>query len=125
MISFDFICLFGLKQNEQIIVYSCWVQVDDKYQYSCENTDNSVHGWVSTLDSVGFWMITPSNEFRNGGPIKQDLTSHVGPFTLNVCPKILSKSTNRTLIVPNFNVKEFSLSIFCLLSLNDYRKSLS
>ncbi|XP_057415378.1 uncharacterized protein LOC130710212 isoform X2 [Lotus japonicus] len=59
-------------------------EVDDKYQYSCENTDNSVHGWVSTLDSVGFWMITPSNEFRNGGPIKQDLTSHVGPFTLNM-----------------------------------------
>lgn len=64
----------------------CWAQVDDKYQYSCENTDNSVHGWIS-LDSdapVGFWMITPSNEFRNAGPIKQDLTSHVGPITLSV-----------------------------------------
>ncbi|KAK7250632.1 hypothetical protein RIF29_33178 [Crotalaria pallida] len=61
-------------------------EVDDKYQYSCENRDNSVHGWIS-VDSdapVGFWMITPSNEFRNGGPVKQDLTSHVGPFTLNM-----------------------------------------
>ncbi|CAL5368340.1 unnamed protein product [Camellia sinensis] len=27
-------------------------------------------------------MITPSNEFRTGGPHKQDLTSHVGPIAL-------------------------------------------
>jgi len=62
--------------------------VDDKYQYSCENTDNTVHGWINfdSDEPVGFWMITPSNEFRNGGPIKQDLTSHVGPITLSVCP---------------------------------------
>ncbi|KAL1327454.1 hypothetical protein HN51_037503 [Arachis hypogaea] len=61
-------------------------EVDDKYQYSCENSENNVHGWISLQpdESVGFWMITPSNEFRNGGPIKQDLTSHVGPFTLSM-----------------------------------------
>ncbi|KAL6560841.1 hypothetical protein OROHE_006018 [Orobanche hederae] len=58
-------------------------EVDDKYFYSCNDEDNKVHGWVSTDDpSVGFWLITPSDEFRTGGPIKQDLTSHVGPFTL-------------------------------------------
>ncbi|KAF6136789.1 hypothetical protein GIB67_036988 [Kingdonia uniflora] len=60
-------------------------EVDDKYQYSCENKDNRVHGWISnTNQSVGFWMITPSDEFRTGGPLKQDLTSHVGPTTLAV-----------------------------------------
>ncbi|KAL2344436.1 hypothetical protein Fmac_005721 [Flemingia macrophylla] len=61
-------------------------EVDDKYQYSCENMVNSVHGWIS-VDSdapMGFWIITPSNEFRNAGPIKQDLTSHVGPITLSM-----------------------------------------
>ncbi|CAL0312952.1 unnamed protein product [Lupinus luteus] len=61
-------------------------EVDDKYQYSIENKDNKLHGWIS-VDSdspVGFWMITPSNEFRNGGPNKQDLTSHVGPITLSM-----------------------------------------
>ncbi|KAM7515834.1 hypothetical protein LguiA_005417 [Lonicera macranthoides] len=61
-------------------------EVDDKYLYSCENKDNKVHGWISNDPSneppIGFWMITPSNEFRTGGPIKQDLTSHVGPTTL-------------------------------------------
>ncbi|PIA51944.1 hypothetical protein AQUCO_01000071v1 [Aquilegia coerulea] len=57
-------------------------EVDDKYQYSCENKDNRVHGWICTDPPVGFWQITPSNEFRTGGPVKQDLTSHVGPFAL-------------------------------------------
>ncbi|XLR13763.1 hypothetical protein S83_041701, partial [Arachis hypogaea] len=58
--------------------------VDDKYQYSCENSENNVHGWISLQhdELVGFWMITPSNEFDNGGPIKQDLISHVNPLTL-------------------------------------------
>ncbi|KAK7366899.1 hypothetical protein VNO80_08902 [Phaseolus coccineus] len=61
-------------------------EVDDKYQYSSENKDNSVHGWITEDDSapVGFWVITPSNEFRNAGPIKQDLTSHVGPISLSM-----------------------------------------
>ncbi|XP_038998370.1 rhamnogalacturonate lyase B-like [Hibiscus syriacus] len=58
--------------------------VDDKYQYSCENKDNKLHGWISDNDAVGFWIITPSNEFRTGGPHKQDLTSHVGPIALSM-----------------------------------------
>ncbi|KAI3884118.1 hypothetical protein MKW92_031969 [Papaver armeniacum] len=58
--------------------------VDDKYQYSIENKDNKVHGWICTDPRVGFWQITPSDEFRTGGPVKQDLTSHVGPTTLAI-----------------------------------------
>lgn len=60
------------------------VQVDDKYQYSSENKDIKVHGWISNSPPVGFWQITPSDEFRSGGPLKQSLTSHVGPTTLAV-----------------------------------------
>ncbi|RZC15790.1 hypothetical protein D0Y65_009212 [Glycine soja] len=56
--------------------------VDDKYQYSCVNMDNRVHGWISFSPPVGFWQITPSDEFRSGGPLKQNLTSHVGPTAL-------------------------------------------
>lgn len=57
-------------------------EVDDKYQYSCENKDLHVHGWICLDPAVGFWQITPSSEFRSGGPVKQNLTSHVGPYTL-------------------------------------------
>ncbi|CAA7035944.1 unnamed protein product [Microthlaspi erraticum] len=66
-------------------------QVDDKYMYSMEDGDNKVHGWISSDQRVGFWMITPSDEFRVCGPIKQDLTSHVGPTTLSVSPTSLNK----------------------------------
>ncbi|XP_022884589.1 uncharacterized protein LOC111401196 isoform X1 [Olea europaea var. sylvestris] len=59
-------------------------QVDDKYQYSYDNKDSLVHGWISTQRDIGFWVITPSNEFRVGGPVKNDLTSHVGPTSLAV-----------------------------------------
>ncbi|CAA2963168.1 probable rhamnogalacturonate lyase B [Olea europaea subsp. europaea] len=59
-------------------------EVDDKYQYSCDNKDSLVHGWISTDRDIGFWVITPSNEFRVGGPVKNDLTSHVGPTSLAV-----------------------------------------
>ncbi|PSS31545.1 Rhamnogalacturonate lyase [Actinidia chinensis var. chinensis] len=59
-------------------------EVDDKYQYSMENKDNQVHGWICSDPPVGFWQITPSTEFRTGGPFKQDLTSHVNPTTLAI-----------------------------------------
>ncbi|KAL3845111.1 hypothetical protein ACJIZ3_002514 [Penstemon smallii] len=59
-------------------------EVDDKYQYSCDNKDNRVHGWISNRPHVGFWVITPSDEFRAGGPVKPDLTSHAGPTSLSV-----------------------------------------
>ncbi|MFS7993805.1 hypothetical protein Hanom_Chr12g01098421 [Helianthus anomalus] len=55
-----------------------------RYPYSIENKDNRLHGWICSDPPVGFWMITPSNEFRNGGPVKQDLTSHACPVTLSV-----------------------------------------
>ncbi|WCJ32029.1 Rhamnogalacturonate lyase family protein [Euphorbia peplus] len=59
-------------------------EVDDKYQYSIENKENRVHGWISEDSGVGFWVIVPSDEFLAGGPTKQDLTSHVGPTSLSM-----------------------------------------
>ncbi|XP_022871342.1 probable rhamnogalacturonate lyase B [Olea europaea var. sylvestris] len=57
-------------------------KVDDKYQFSYDNKDSLVHGWISSHPHIGFWVITPSNEFRAGGPVKNDLTSHAGPTSL-------------------------------------------
>ncbi|KAG2688325.1 hypothetical protein I3760_09G090300 [Carya illinoinensis] len=58
-------------------------EVDDKYQYSMDNKDGGVHGWISSGPiNVGFWVIFPSHEFRNGGPTKQNLTVHTDPACL-------------------------------------------
>lgn len=68
------------------------MQVDDKYQYGCESKDSRVHGWISAVPGpdpdppIGLWHISPTEEFRSGGPLKQFLTSHVGPTTLSVSP---------------------------------------
>ncbi|XP_062203110.1 rhamnogalacturonate lyase B-like [Phragmites australis] len=61
-------------------------EVDDKYEYSLDNKDNAVHGWISCNhpNRMGFWVITPSNEFKSGGPMKRELTSHVGPTSLTM-----------------------------------------
>ncbi|EEF43850.1 hypothetical protein RCOM_0903910 [Ricinus communis] len=57
-------------------------EVDDKYQYSVDNKDGGIHGWISSDPIVGFWIIFPSHEDRNGGPTKQNLTAHTGPYCL-------------------------------------------
>ncbi|KAJ7967711.1 Rhamnogalacturonate lyase [Quillaja saponaria] len=57
-------------------------EVDDKYQYSMDNKDGGLHGWISSGPIIGFWVIFPSHEFRNGGPTKQNLTAHTGPACL-------------------------------------------
>ncbi|MQL94897.1 hypothetical protein Taro_027568, partial [Colocasia esculenta] len=88
-------------------------EVDCKYQYSKENQDNKVHGWISSDPPIGFWQITPSDEFRTGGPLKQSLTSHVGPTTLaifvsdhyagrDLVPKILSGAYWKKVFGPVF-----------------------
>ncbi|GMI82767.1 hypothetical protein like AT1G09910 [Hibiscus trionum] len=78
-------------------------EVDDKYQYSCENKDLRVHGWICFDPPVGFWQITPSDEFRSGGPLKQNLSSHVGPTTLAM---FLSAHYAGKYMVPRFEAGE-------------------
>lgn len=84
-------------------------EVDDKYQYSCDNKDNKVHGWISMDPPVGFWQITPSDEFRSGGPVKQNLTSHVGPTTLAM---FLSSHYAGDDLTPNFAQGEAWKKVF-------------
>ncbi|KAK4274200.1 hypothetical protein QN277_017463 [Acacia crassicarpa] len=84
-------------------------EVDDKYQYSCDNKDSRVHGWICPEPAVGFWLITPSNEFRSGGPVKQNLTSHVGPTTLAV---FLSAHYSGEDLVPKFKAGEAWKKVF-------------
>ncbi|WOL18376.1 putative rhamnogalacturonate lyase B isoform X1 [Canna indica] len=84
-------------------------EVDDKYQYSCEDQDIKCHGWICSTPPVGFWQITPSDEFRTGGPVKQDLTSHVGPTTLAM---FFSAHYAGVDLVPKFRNGEYWKKVF-------------
>ncbi|CAI0403904.1 unnamed protein product [Linum tenue] len=57
-------------------------QVDDKYQYSMEIKDHKLKGWISDDPKIGFWVISPSEEYIAGGPNKPELTCHCGPICL-------------------------------------------
>ena len=50
-----------------------------KYNYAAFQKDDTVHGMMG--DQVGVWMITPSTEWLNGGPMRQDLTVHATETT--------------------------------------------
>ncbi|KAK9166215.1 hypothetical protein Scep_001406 [Stephania cephalantha] len=84
-------------------------EVDDKYEYSKENKDNKVHGWICSNPPTGFWQITPSSEFRTGGPVKQNLTSHVGPTTLAM---FVSAHYSGEDLVPKFGEREAWKKVF-------------
>ncbi|MBN2213657.1 MAG: T9SS type A sorting domain-containing protein [Bacteroidales bacterium] len=54
-----------------------------KYDWANYIVADSVHGIMS--ENEGVWAIAPSNEFMNGGPMKQELTVH----TTNKTPLVL------------------------------------
>lgn len=55
-----------------------------KYDYSADFGKLNVWGWSSTTRDVGIWITAPSKEYYNGGPMKRELTGHVGPTLLNM-----------------------------------------
>ncbi|CAI0398787.1 unnamed protein product [Linum tenue] len=59
-------------------------QVDDKYEYIQEQKDSKLKGWISDTSKIGFWLIQPSTEYMNGGPLKYDLSCHNGPTCVMV-----------------------------------------
>ena len=58
--------------------------MDDKYDYVSEDKDNKEVGCISLDPPIRMWVVTPSDKFRLGGPVKHNLTAHVGPTLLAV-----------------------------------------
>ncbi|HVX84844.1 MAG TPA: polysaccharide lyase family protein [Phycisphaerae bacterium] len=52
--------------------------VQAKYDYCVYASENHVYGLAGN-HGVGMWMIIPSWESSNGGPLKQELSAHQGP----------------------------------------------
>jgi rhamnogalacturonan endolyase len=52
-------------------------EVDHKYDYAAMFSETPAYGWSSTEKKVGLWVINPSLEYINGGPIKVEVTGHI------------------------------------------------
>lgn len=64
--------------------------VEHKYDYSALFSETPAYGWTSTRNKVGLWLINPSLEYINGGPIKVALTGHIdGKSKLPADPTLL------------------------------------
>ncbi|HEX5323013.1 MAG TPA: polysaccharide lyase family protein [Capsulimonadaceae bacterium] len=53
-----------------------------KYNNTAFMADHHFHGM--TGHGVGIWVVTPSNEYCNGGPVKQELTVHMDNTLLSM-----------------------------------------
>jgi rhamnogalacturonan endolyase len=58
--------------------------IEDKYHWFADAGEHFVHGWASTKENIGVWILYGSNEARNGGPTKQHNTAHGGPTLLHI-----------------------------------------
>jgi rhamnogalacturonan endolyase len=58
--------------------------IEDKYHWFADAGEHFVHGWASTKQNIGVWILYGSNESRNGGPTKQHNTTHGGPTLLHI-----------------------------------------
>lgn len=58
--------------------------IEDKYHWFADAGEHFVHGWASTKENIGVWILYGSNEARNGGPTKQHNTTHGGPTLLHI-----------------------------------------
>ena len=110
--------LLLLLHRKEGITIDNTLQVDDKYQYSMDNKDGGVHGWISSDPIVGFWIIFPTNEFRNGGPTKQNLTVHTGPAALAVCSLSLALSLSLYIYISRTHTHN-TFIFFSYVLLND------
>ena len=59
---------------------------EDKYKYSADFSTHRAWGWSSVGTggkNIGLWDVAGSAEYMPGGPMKRELTSHIGTTILN------------------------------------------
>lgn len=55
-----------------------------KYAYSAALGSLDCYGWASSTTPLGIWQVIPSHEYYSGGPMKRELTEHLGNTLLNM-----------------------------------------
>lgn len=82
--------LLNLKEARRITTGKFRGHVEHKYDYAALLSETPAYGWTSTGRRLGLWMISPSLEYINGGPIKVELTGHIdGKPSLPADPTLL------------------------------------
>jgi rhamnogalacturonan endolyase len=69
--------LLNLKEARRMTTGIHKGEVEHKYDYSAMFSQTPAYGWSSTKKNVGVWIINPSMEYINNGPMRIDLTGHI------------------------------------------------
>lgn len=66
----------GPKESRQMTAGPFKGVIEDKYHDFSDAGEDRVHGWESSKEGLGFWILYGSAEDENGGPTKQHNTAH-------------------------------------------------
>ncbi len=69
--------LLNLKEARRIVTGKFAGRVEHKYDYAARLAEVPAYGWASQPRGIGLWIVNPSLEYINGGPIKVELTGHI------------------------------------------------
>ena len=67
----------NLKEARRIVTGKFAGRIEHKYDYAARLAEVPAYGWASATRGIGLWMVNPSLEYINGGPIKVELTGHI------------------------------------------------
>lgn len=82
--------LLNLKEARRMTTGKFVGHVEHKYDYAAMFSQTPAYGWSSSRHRVGIWLVNPSLEYINGGPIKVELTGHIdGKSKLPADPTLL------------------------------------
>lgn len=69
--------LLNLREARRMTTGKFKGEVDHKYDYAALLSETPAYGWSSTKQHIGLWVVNPSLEYINGGPIKVEVTGHI------------------------------------------------
>jgi rhamnogalacturonan endolyase len=82
--------LLNLKEARRMTTGIHRGEVEHKYDYAAMFSETPAYGWSSSDRKLGVWIVNPSLEYINGGPIKIELTGHIdGKPSLPADPTLL------------------------------------
>ncbi|MGC8830912.1 MAG: polysaccharide lyase family protein [Verrucomicrobiia bacterium] len=67
----------NLREARRITTGQFKGTVEHKYDYAALFSETPTYGWSSSEYKLGLWVVNPSLEYINGGPIKVELTGHI------------------------------------------------
>ncbi len=99
--------LLNLNEARRIVTGKFAGHVEHKYDYAARLAETPAYGWASLKHGVGLWVVNPSLEYINGGPIKVELTPREQQVLEKVAEGLMNKEIAKQLQTSVRNVEKY------------------